>query len=265
MAVRKHVFGSNAERAASAKLKQRWGDRFTLYTNLPFLMVFNTMNLVDISAWPDAKPMPHISDLDLGRLKKTSIDFTLCDANDAPLVCIEFDGMQEGFNVGTRYRAAEPTDPWRDQIMYLKLKVAHGSLFPYFVVGTEQFKDISDVLKLSILDAVIGSVLAGKALHERTSNFDPSEIGVTTEDFEQLSPIDQDELIEAWFIGAEADADLTYNPVFEAEFNLWRDLRKRLGSMRHTVRYLFCPSLDSAKTPIERANLMRKAILHGAE
>lgn len=265
MAVRKHIFGSKAERDAWDKLQARWGDRYSLYPNLPFLMVFDTKDLVDASAWPDPMPTLQASEIELNRLKKTSIDFTLCDTEGMPLVCVEFDGMQEDFNVGPKYRAAEPTDPWRDIIMSLKLKVAHGSLFPYFVVGTKEFKDISEATQMCLVDAIIGSVLAGKALRERASHFSPEELGMTSEEFDRLSSSDQHELIQDWFIGVEVEAEVSHNSVLAAEYELSQALRKRLGEVRWTIRYLEHPSLDNGTAPIERAKLMRNAILVGAE
>jgi hypothetical protein len=78
-------------------------------SHLPFLMVFDTKGLVDGSAWPKASPAPIVSAQDLNRLKKTNMDFTLCDAAGTSLVCVEFDGLQDGFNVGTSYKAPIPT------------------------------------------------------------------------------------------------------------------------------------------------------------
>lgn len=253
MGIRKHVFGSNTERSIWGKLSQRWGDKHTLYPNLPFLMVFDASHLSNITPWG------------LNWLKKTSIDFTLCDTNDKPLVCIEFDGMQDGFNVGAKYRAAEPTDPWRDDIMSLKLKVAHGLGFPYVVVGSEQFRDISEVVQFCVVDAIIGSVLAGQAIGERAKTFTPADVGRTNREFEALSPIEQDELIQGWFIGVEVDADITHNPIFAAQHDLSMSLRRRLGSVRHTIRYIYQPSIDGAETPLNRARLMDKAVLIGGE
>jgi hypothetical protein len=39
---------------------------------------------------------------DMDRLKKTSVDYVLCDEADAPLVGVDFDGMNDGFNAGAR-------------------------------------------------------------------------------------------------------------------------------------------------------------------
>ncbi len=251
MGVKRHVFGSNAERAAYKKLQQRWGDSYSLYSNLPFLMVFDPKN--------------EVSSREFDHLKKTSIDFTLCDDSDKPLVCIEFDGMQDGFNVGTKYRAAEPTDPWRDTIMSLKLKVAHGSLFPYFVVGYREFKDISEAVQVCVVDTLIGTVLADQALRKRAHIFKPEEVGFTEEEFDLLSPIDQDEVIQNWFIGIEVETDFSYNPVFAAADSLYQRLRRQLGSLERAWRYMYQPNTDNKVTPSERARLVDKAILLGAE
>jgi len=143
MGVKKHVFGRSAERTYYYKLSRQWGQQYRLHHNLPFLNVFDTSNLIDVTGWPQPPRRFRLTDIEFNRLKKTSIDYTLCDEHDIPLVCLEYDGMQEGFNVGTSYRSPEPSDPWRDEIMSLKLRVAHGSQFPYFVLGSRYLNDLS--------------------------------------------------------------------------------------------------------------------------
>ncbi len=264
MGVKDQVFASAAERANYQKLQSRWGDRYNLYHNLPFLNVFNLHDLVDISAWPHVSPLT-ISDIDLARLKKTSIDYVFCDRNnDAPLICVEYDGMQDGFNVGTSYKAAEPTNPWRDTITTLKLKVAHGSLFPYFVVGVRKFEDISSSVKLCIVDALIGEVSASRALGERAAQFTPADIGMSEEDFERLSPSEQHEMIQDWFIGVEAEADFTFNPIFQALEDLRRQLHKKLGSIRLTWTFEHPPTARDDMSPAEYAKALDMAHRHGA-
>jgi hypothetical protein len=266
VAVKKHIFGSNIERTVWNKLHHRWGDRYSLHPNLPFLFVFDTHDLLDPTGLPERPPTPFkLSDIEVQRLKKTSIDYTFCDAEDAPLVCIEFDGMLDGYNLGTDYVTAELSDPWRETITSLKLKVAHGSGFPYFVVGSPQVKDISEAVKLCIVDALVGDVLAGRDFEKRASAFTPEEIGMTSEEFDRLSPINQDELVQDWLIGAEVDADTTNNPVFAAEFELYQKLSERLGIVKWNVGYLYKPSIESARTVLERAKLMESAKLIGAE
>jgi hypothetical protein len=99
MGVRDTVFGSKMEKRCFLKLDETWGKNYRVYHNLPFLNVFTgRSDLLDI----DGQPFT-LSEEEYDLLKKTSIDFTVCDKNDKPLVCIEFDGMQDGFNVGTKY------------------------------------------------------------------------------------------------------------------------------------------------------------------
>ena len=81
--------------------------------------MFDTANLFDLRTAQSFTLEP----VEVNQLKKTSIDYVLCDMNDKPLVAIDFDGMGEGFNVGTTYHPTYPTDVWREHIITLKLKV----------------------------------------------------------------------------------------------------------------------------------------------
>jgi hypothetical protein len=136
MPVSRNVFASQSERSNFYKLSRVWGDKYRIYHNLPFLNVFPVKvsdTLFDLSQLP---PRPiTITNLERNRLKKTSIDYTLCNQDDAPLICIEFDGLQQGYNLGTQYRTTDETadsadtPSWREQILGLKLRVAHGSFF----------------------------------------------------------------------------------------------------------------------------------------
>ncbi len=158
MGVKKQVFASISERELYKKLSQRWGDRYRIYPNLPFLFVFDTENLID---WYIPAAFM-VSDADYARLKKTSIDFTICDDTDQPLLCVEFDGMQQGFNTGTQYHSKQQTIPWRRQYTELKLRVALGSFFPFIVIGSQYCRDLSREAQLSILDGIIGDILANR-------------------------------------------------------------------------------------------------------
>lgn len=95
MRVKQHVFGSFSERGNYYKLIRQWSKDYYIYHNLPF------MNIFDIDKKMIKKLKLSESQIDF--LKKTSIDYTLCDLEDKPIVCIEFDGLQQGFNLGTKY------------------------------------------------------------------------------------------------------------------------------------------------------------------
>jgi hypothetical protein len=232
MELRKSVFNSASERRNFEKLARQWGNRYRLYHNLPFLNVFDISNLVDASEWRNPKKI-EISAIDLSRLKKTSIDYTLCDTEDRPLVCVEFDGLQEGFNIGMDYYSDLPSDPWREIIMGLKLNVALGSLFPFFVVGSKYFEKISKDTTLTIVDGIIGSVLASNAAHEHFARgFNPEDAGFTQEKFDELSPPQQHEVIQDWVIGVDVWAQCQHNPIIEANDKLSQELGVNGWSIR---------------------------------
>jgi hypothetical protein len=213
------------------------------------LNVFNTKELFNTATQSDASRSRRlsISDIDFNRLKKTSVDYTLCDANDKPLLCIEFDGLKDGFNVGTRYAHDREPDRWREWITELKLKVAHGSMFPLFVVGWDHFKDLSDTIKLTIVDGIIGEVLSNRETRDRFSQgFKPEEAGWKPDDFDALSPNEQYAVFEDWAIGVEVESELKHNPISSMTCQLqWRHMH--LG---YSVEYLSSPTADDDATSV---------------
>jgi hypothetical protein len=193
----------------------------------------------------------------------TSIDYTLCDQNDKPILCIEFDGLQQGVNIGTDYYASQLShpNPWRQEIMELKLKVAYGSVFPYFVVASKHFENISPDIALTIIDGIIGTVMANRAKSERFSKgLNLAELGVSTEEFDSYTPDVRDELIQDWAIGVEVEAEMENNPITQER---WK-LKKALGITSYSIQFVEYPSADNAATVKERQVLIETAIMNGA-
>jgi hypothetical protein len=212
MGVRNTVFGSRMERKCFQKLNETWGKHYHIHHNLPFLNVFAARtDLVDDSFEPFK-----LSDEEYEQLKKTSIDFTVCDKKDKPLVCIEFDGLQDGFNVGSTYhlRSGAPGKKGRRAFIELKLRVAHASLFPYIVLGSEEFRGLSDAVRLTIADGLIGEVMSLRATHKRIgAGFDPSQCGYSTEEFDALSEAERSDIIGNWVTMIELESDYEHNPI----------------------------------------------------
>lgn len=260
MGVKKSVFASKAERRAFEHLSRQWGEKYRIYHNLPFLNVFDTAELIDFSDWNFTKIK--ISEIDLSRLKKTSIDFTLCDETDRPLLCIEFDGLADGYNVGNKYHTEYPTGPWRKIIMDLKLKVAHGSLFPFVIVGSPQFEKISKNVEIAIIDGIIGDILANKAIAERISKGITREnAGISKEEFDRLDSYQQDEPIQDWVFGVEIEANFEHNPIYRACDNL----QQELGNPGFCVEGTEFPSVSHVKDIKERIKLRDHARFHGSK
>jgi hypothetical protein len=258
MGTNKTVFASRAERSNHRKLESQWGDRYNVWHNLPFLNVFTRENLIN----PDFNDLRAliIPDTDWQRLKRTSIDYVLCDKKqDAPLICIDFDGLQNGFNFGREYLAGvEEPSPWRHQIMTLKLLVAHGSLFPYFVVGSSHFAEISDSVRRSIVDGLIGVVLAKKAFSDRIARgFTAADFGLSEEDWDAMPPWELSDLVEEQFVSMEIDADFEHNPIYGDVARLWGEL----GFPRGSHRFVDCPG--AKRSPAGR--LLEEGPLIGAE
>lgn len=223
MGVRKTVFGSSMEKRCFRKLNETWATEYNVYHNLPFLSVFTAKGELFSETLEPFK----LSTEDYDRLKKTSIDFTVCDKHDEPLVCIEFDGMQQGFNVGRDYHLRDGSSGRvaRRALIELKLRVAHGSQFPYLVLGSEEFRGLSDRVRLTIADGLIGEVMSLRATQKRiNAGFDPTKCGYTTDEFDALSPSEQSEIIGDWVTMIEVEADYEHNPIVKEVARISKEL-----------------------------------------
>jgi len=263
MGVKDTVFASKAEKKNFSKLGRVWKKDYTLYHNIPFLNILTLDDLVDFSDWKNPEPIS-LSEAEIDALKHASIDYVLCDSEDSPLLAIEFDGLQDGFSVGTDYHTGQVSGrqtPWRREKTELKLKVAHGSHFPLFVVGSEHFKDITPHSNLTIVDGVIGSVFSSTATQKEISKgFRPETMGISQEEFDNLSPDEQHDVIQDWVIGVEADIELENNPVSR----LRAKEVYRLNVTRSQTEYLQYPAIPKDFSLDERAKLFRGTLLQGA-
>jgi len=215
MSVSKSVFASGSEKANYYKLMREWGNKYRIYHNLPFLNVLNPKNQRDISDFK-FETESYFTDDEFNMLKKTSIDYTICNLQDKPLFCIEFDGMQQGFNIGVSYvpgdRIKHP-NAWRKQITELKLRIAISNAFPFIVVGTTYFKDISNSTKLTIVDAIIGEMLTIIDVQEKIRNFRVQQLGMTEEEFQSLSDEEREYIIQDWVSYIEIESQFKNNPI----------------------------------------------------
>ncbi len=195
MGINKTVFGSRAEKKNYDRLSRQWGDKYRIYHNLPFLQVLNTEGIS-----LDLKYKQH------EYLKKTSIDYIFCDNEGKPLIALDFDGMLEGFNVGLDYHKSqshpsldEKKEKEREDGFKLKLRIAHDSSFPLFIVGSKEFKNFSTGISLTIVDAIIGEVLASRAfennLLEPTPDFEDflEKTGLSERLYDEFIDIYEDE------------------------------------------------------------------------
>jgi hypothetical protein len=223
-AIRKCVFGSGAEKEHFGQLVERWGSRANVYHNLPFLQVFDLNQLDAIMS---------LDQVESSRLKKTSLDFVICDKADRPLVAIDFDGLNQGFNIGTSYLAGAGATPWRKAIFELKLRAAHLCQFPYAIVRSAQFRFLPGDARLTVIDGLIGAVLASIKTREDWHKVDLKK---ALPELEAMPAKQQSEAIQDLLLQVETAAQLENCPITARRW----DLFKKLG----INRYKFSP-LDS--------------------
>ena len=164
MKIRETVFGSQSERSVYQALRRQWKD-YDIYSSLPFLNIVE-VGEADVKA---GKLKPREWDF----LKKTSIDFTLCERpTHRPLLSIDFDGLGHGFShftglEGPEYIETFPAkDPYRKLKFDLKLRLCYGLAYHYLVVSCEEAYPFEEDLGLTIVDGVIGRILSHKRFQE---------------------------------------------------------------------------------------------------
>lgn len=240
MTVRKSVFGSKEERKFYQKLQKTWSAKCNVYHNIPFLNVIDGKSKFidrDYTVF-------ELSDKEYDYLKKTSIDYVICDKDDHPQLGIEFDGMYQGINLGSKYKQSEKksNNKRRKDKLELKLKVAHGSNFPLFVLSSDYFKGLSESIYLTIVDGIIGEVLSSKNTTRRVEQgFVPEHCGFSKEEFEEMTDSAQREIIQGWFDNISIESDFEINPIFRKV----SEYQKQLNFCGVSYTYLNDPELDS--------------------
>ncbi len=245
MGVNKRVFASLSEQANFYKLKENWEGQkeYRIYHNLPFLIIFNIDEITDIS------------DIEKSRLKKTSIDFTICNKIDEPLICIDFDGLGQGVNLGSQYYSNRKVGFWRKEITELKLRIAHTFLFPYFVVGSRHFNDLGEKIKLTIVDGIIGAILSRRDFDRRFhEDLFPEGAGWSQEEYEILSAKEQYKIFKQWAIGIEVETELDNNPIAREISRL----SHKLNAWSHSLKTMSLPSSGTEEKVLRGS----KVIIH---
>lgn len=209
MPIRQTVFGSPREGRLFKALRIRWGADFNLYPSLPFLSL---MDVQDLPLSVDA----------LRFLKTTTVDYTLCDKDDRPLVSIEFDGLTAGHSRdGTFVPRRRGADPLREKKLDLKLEVAELNLYPFVVVSNPEAAPLSKQTALTLVDGIIGQTLANRRVQEGIAELNST---ITEEQLVDMSATERQEYIEDQVWGIEIEAELTHDPIAREAADLQRRL-----------------------------------------
>ena len=151
MAVKKSIFGSNSEEKGFRSIEHAWGDDYRIVPQFMFSALFE----ID-------------DDLKGGTSNlffKTSVDYLLSTKNGRPLLAIDFDGL--GMVLTETWITSalgKQTTPNRKAKFDFKIKYATRNAFPYYVVGFDEFRQIDEEFKLTVVDGLIGTELARQDL-----------------------------------------------------------------------------------------------------
>ncbi len=192
--IRKSVFGSRSERNLYATLTSRWSNRFNVYPNLPFL------NIIEVKK--NELPV-----FDFEVLKKSSVDYTLCTKDDAPVLSIEFDGLGYGFSRDGKYVPVvyDIPDPYRQEKMNRKLRAADKANYPLVILSYFEKEPIGKDLQITLVDGIIGQILSRRRFDELMNERLKEEPDILS----RLSKREMDDLID----GIEIEADFEENPL----------------------------------------------------
>jgi hypothetical protein len=233
LSVRKTIFGSFNERELFASLKSCWSEHgFVLYPSLPFAAIFD---ITKIKVTPEEKSF----------LLKTSVDYTLCTDDGRPVVSVEFDGICHGFSRRGRYVALRPApsnDPRRGWKLDVKLRVATEADYPLLVVSYHEKNPLSQEIHLTILDGMIGRVLAKREFSRRLQPL----VDAHAADLSEASPADADDYVQDLAIGLEVELDLQWNPIARAAAEKSMELLTRGLSSSHQLSFLDPPGIPDA-------------------
>jgi hypothetical protein len=223
MRVKENVFGSKNEKDLFKTLESHWSHEFDLFPSLPFPAIVDIQDAV-------------LSEKERDYLFKTSVDYTLCTKLGKPIVSVEFDGLCHGFSRNGTFVEVVTSirDPHRKLKMDLKLAIANKVKYPFFVVSYEEKVPIDKDLTLTIVDGVIGQVLA-HLYFEKIINDRIAENSLLCED---LPPDEEHEIIQDIVIGTEVEAEYRWNPILK-EAGKYQSILQRRGLPWMTNRIKF--------------------------
>jgi len=243
--IKKSVFGSKAERELFTSLHSRWAARFDLWPSLPLAQI------VDVES-----ARSYLRDKEFDFFLKTSIDYTLCTKSGQPILSIEFDGLGKGHSRQGEYVQQEPTpDPHRKLKLDLKLKVAQKEKYPFFVVSYEESRPLHEDVGLTVVDGIIGQILAKQELQESLQTL----YGKHKDHIESLHPSLQHEYIQDLVWDAEIQAELRWDPIAEQASRYEYEAFERGIIRGYKTEYLNDPRLPNGD-PFTDFSVMEKRI-----
>ena len=211
MPAKDSIFGSKSEARGFLLIEHTWGDRYRLCAQFPWSALFE----------PDPK-WRGTSNL----FFKTSVDYVLCTNEGRPLLAIDFDGMGGGFDREGEYVQVEATpDRNRKAKFDFKLRYAKANDFPYHIVASEGFNPLDDGIELTIVDGIIGSVMASKSFSNRAQTF----VDEHADDIDSQPMWYKSEYIQYLLTRLEFDCNYDHNPIVRRHWDVRAEIEELTG------------------------------------
>ena len=231
MVLKESIFDSTSEMDVSDQLSTVWGNKYYIDTHTPFYNVFEFGSL-------------NVTKKEENYLKMTSIDFTICEnhAPYKPLMCIEFDGISEGYNKGNKF-IQKRKNPLRKLKMELKLRIAKEHNFPFYVISYDERNFLSEKLQLTVLDGIIGQTLAGNDFEKKVDEL------LDIPDIELMNECEYNEYIEDLIVQAEVQLDFEHDPIIQKTWEI-REIVENEGIniCPYQTRHFSIPELPTIGT-----------------
>jgi hypothetical protein len=146
------IFGSGVERETFLAIRKKWEREVDVFPQVP---VKNVVGFSRVQSIPENGKKQY--------LLQTEFDYVVCKKNrGTPILVIEFDGIGGGFSRDLRYetRVVPIRDRHRSRKLQAKLDICADAGIPAVVVSMPEQERIGEDDHLTILDGIIGEVLA---------------------------------------------------------------------------------------------------------
>ncbi len=197
MKIKESVLGSKSEADIFLSLETRWAPNYKIFPSIPLSCIL--------------KPEPdELNREELNYFYKTHVDYTFCQSNNRPIFSIEFDGMGGGFSRDGVYITKRKTnDPNRKKKIDFKLKCATKVDYPIVVVSFEEGELLDKDDSFTILDAIIGQILARREFIKIAEKM----MEAYQTELEELDEREKKERIQDILLFSEVDAEMAMDPI----------------------------------------------------
>jgi hypothetical protein len=213
---RRSIFDSEPEKRLFHSLASKWSGDYLVSDHVP---------VRNVIGWDQIKSLG-LPDKDTRFLLSGEFDFVVCTKDEGkPLVAIEFDGYSRGFSKDGQFHSSLARDD-RSHKFNTKLAACEHFAMPLVIVSYQESSGIKTDT-LTVLDAIIGSVIAG----HRTAE----EVAAQMSELSNAYGADRSgELTGAILDEISFGNDLKYNPVVRRTM----ELRKSIGYTTDGIHFL---------------------------